>query len=218
MPALRATLARVLRRIRVSDRIRTLVPWGYNAQDRRVRQGDICETHPRRVGVVPPRRERVRRPGVSNVGRPKALALSISRPPRAQRVAAFVLLAALLGAGGRVAYRTGWRSCLGATEAATPLAITNGPSEDSIVLAFGHNSTGVVGTYVSALSIHQSGYVTFGDGLSYPWTIGHTQLAPEELARLLRTVEEAKFVELQHCYGRHASLHAQESCVMYNRR
>jgi len=102
-----------------------------------------------------------------------------------------------------------------ATEAAAP-PISNGPSEDAIVLAFGHNSTGVVGTYVSALSIHQSGYVTFGDGLSYPWTIGHTQLAPEELARLLRTVEEAKFVEFQHCYGRHAPFNPQDSWMMYN--
>jgi hypothetical protein len=103
-----------------------------------------------------------------------------------------------------------------ATEGATPLAISNGPSEDPIVLAYGHSSTGIVGTYSCALSIHRSGYVTFEKWLRYPLAVGHTQLAPHELARLLRTVDEAKFMEFQPCYGRHAPFNPQDSWMEYN--
>ena len=48
-----------------------------------------------------------------------------------------------------------------------------------------HSSSGVVGTYVTVLSIHKSGYATLSHGLRFPRRVGRTQLAPEELATVV---------------------------------
>jgi len=92
----------------------------------------------------------------------------------------------------------------------------NEPASDSgIVFEYGHSSSGIVGTYVTVLSIHESGYATLSHGLSLRRRIGRTQLAPGELARLLQTIEEAKFVNFQQCYGRHAPVNPQNSWMIY---
>ena len=90
------------------------------------------------------------------------------------------------------------------------------PASDSdIVFEYGHSSSGVVGTVVTVLSIDKSGYATLSHGLRFPRLIGQTQLAPEELARLLQTIEEAKFVNFRQCYGQHARFNPQNSWMTY---
>src|SRR5438552_4011159 len=56
----------------------------------------------------------------------------------------------------------------------------------------GHSSSRVVGTYVTLLSIHKSGYATLSHGLRFPRRVGRTHLAPGELARLLQTIERRR--------------------------
>lgn len=87
---------------------------------------------------------------------------------------------------------------------------------DDVVVEYGHLSSGAVGTYFTLLSIHKSGRVTLGHGLGLPWPgAGDTQLAPEELATLLHTIEEAKFLDFQSCYGQHAPMNPQNTWMVY---
>lgn len=84
-----------------------------------------------------------------------------------------------------------------------------------IVLEYGHLSSGKVGSYVTLLSVHKSGRVSLGHGLGVPWPVGDTQLTPEELSTLLRTIEEAKFEDFHQCYGRHAPVNPQNTWMTY---
>ncbi len=91
------------------------------------------------------------------------------------------------------------------------------PASDSdMVFEYGHRSSGIVGTYITLLSVSKSGSVVLRHGLRYAMPVGHTQLTPDELAKLLQTVEEAKFVDFQQCYGRHAPVNAQDSWMSYH--
>jgi hypothetical protein len=89
--------------------------------------------------------------------------------------------------------------------------------EDEILVEYGHLSSGAVGTYITLLSIHKSGRVTLGNGLGVPWPLGDTQLSSDELSNLLRTIEEAKFMDFQRCYGKHAPVNPQNSWITYQR-
>lgn len=92
------------------------------------------------------------------------------------------------------------------------------PASDSdIVFEYGHSSSGIVGTYITLLSVSKSGSVVLRHGLRYPMPVGRTQLTPEELAKLLQTIEEAKFVDFQQCYGQHAPVNPQDSWMSYGR-
>lgn len=46
-----------------------------------------------------------------------------------------------------------------------------------------------------------------------PWPQGAIQFTPDELASLLRTIEEAKFMEFQRCYGKHAPVNPQNTWI-----
>jgi len=87
---------------------------------------------------------------------------------------------------------------------------------DDVVVEYGHSSSGVVGTYITLLTIRKSGRVMLGHGLRLPWPgAGDTQLTPEELATVLRAFQEAKFLDFQQCYGQHAPVNEQSSWMTY---
>jgi hypothetical protein len=82
--------------------------------------------------------------------------------------------------------------------------------ESDIVFEYGHLSSGIAGSHVTLLAIDRSGAAGFVARAG-----GRLQLAPEEFARLMRTVEDAKFTELQQCYGRYAPVNPQSTWMWY---
>ncbi len=84
-----------------------------------------------------------------------------------------------------------------------------------VIVEYGHLSSGVVGSYITLLSIHKSGQVSLGHGLGVPWPVGAAQLTPEELAHLLHTIEEARFEDFHQCYGKHAPVNPQNTWMTY---
>ena len=133
---------------------------------------------------------------------------------RAAKAVALMLAASLAGIVGWAAYRAHWvepfagaRAC--AEESPQTL-------KDSII-EYGHSSSGVVGTYITLLSIDESGRAVLGDGLGAPFPVGETQMTPEELATVQRTIERAGFAAFQSCYGRRAEVNPQNSWIFYRR-
>jgi len=87
---------------------------------------------------------------------------------------------------------------------------------DDVVVEYGHSSSGVVGTYITLLTIRKSGRLMLGKGLRLPWPgAGDTQLTPEELATVVLAFQEAKFMDFQQCYGQHAPVNEQSSWMTY---
>lgn len=88
-------------------------------------------------------------------------------------------------------------------------------TENAIV--YGKSSSGVVGTYRHSLSIDKSGYAVLRGGLGWAEYVrrGQTQLTPEELATLLHTFEDAKFVDFRQCYGQHTVVNEQNTSIFY---
>jgi hypothetical protein len=87
-------------------------------------------------------------------------------------------------------------------------------STSDFVIAYGHSSSGIVGTYITLLSINKSGRATLWHGLHRLPLVGDA-LAPEEVSSLLRTIKETKFMDFQQCYGRHAPVNPQNTWIVY---
>jgi hypothetical protein len=85
------------------------------------------------------------------------------------------------------------------------------------VIVYGRSSSGYVGTYRYSLSINKSGYAVLRGGLGLAAYVprGQTQLTPEELATLLHTFEDAKFVDFRPCYGQHSVVNEQTTSIFY---
>jgi hypothetical protein len=85
------------------------------------------------------------------------------------------------------------------------------------VIVYERSSSGFIGTYRHSLSIDKSGNAVFrgGLGLAAYATRGQTQLTPEELATLLHTFEDAKFVDFRPCYGQHSVVNEQTTSLFY---
>ncbi len=89
------------------------------------------------------------------------------------------------------------------------------PLEDAII-GYNQTSGGIVGTYFTLLTINKIGRATLRHGLGIGVREVHEiQLAPEELATLLRTFKEEKFADFQRCYGKHQPVNRQNTYLFY---
>jgi hypothetical protein len=125
----------------------------------------------------------------------------------------FAFVVALLGIVAWAGYQAGWVEHFAGAPAC--VEASTGALKENSIIEYGHSSSGVVGTYITLLSVDKSGHVKLGHGLGGAYLAGETQLTSEELANLLHTIEAAGFRAFRSCYGHRAQVNPQNAWIFY---